>query len=132
MVQKQQKKKLTMKEQKFVTAYIENGGNGTKAALEAYDVGSENAAAHLASKNLRKPAIEEILKAEMERQGITLERVISPVAKGLVDDDIKVQLSAHDRAVKLLGLTEKKDNPSINFNISQANLGMEFVNEQDS
>lgn len=126
------KPKLTVKEEKFVAAYIKNGGHGTEAALEAYDTESRNTAAVAASKNLRKPAVEEAIRAEMKRQGITLEKVISPVAKGLEDEDIKVQLSAHDRAIKLLGLTEKEKGSSINFNINQANLGMEFVkNDKD-
>lgn len=130
------KNNLTIKEQKFVAEYVENGGNGTKAALKAYDVTSESSAAVLANNTLKKPNVAEALKEEMERQGITFEKIISPVAKGLtaVDeegkDNISVQLAAHDRAVKLLKIFEEKDaknTASISFNINNANFGGEFV-----
>lgn len=120
-------KKMTMKKEKFLTKYVENGGNGTAAAKEVYDVSSDSSAAAIASKTLKDEGVINALKEEMVRQGVTLEKVIAPVAKGLMDGDIKVQLSAHDRAVRLLGITEKNNSPSINFSIDRANFGGEFV-----
>ena len=50
--------RLTLKQQKFVEAYIQNGGNGGEAVFEAgYDCTSPNSARSQASDNLRKPNI---------------------------------------------------------------------------
>ena len=120
-------KKMTVKKEKFLAEYIKNDGNGTAAAKEVYDVSSDSSAAAIASKVLKDENVMSALREEMARQGITLEKVVAPVAKGLADGDIKVQLSAHDRAVRLLGITEKNNSPSINFSIDRANFGGEFV-----
>jgi len=50
--------RLTIKQQKWVDAYIENGGNGCKAVIDAgYDTVSEKSAQVIASQNLNKPLI---------------------------------------------------------------------------
>ena len=50
--------KLTIKQQKFVDAFINNGGNGTQAVWDAgYDCKTSNSARVLASENLNKPNI---------------------------------------------------------------------------
>ena len=50
--------RLTIKQQKWVDAYIKNGGNGSKAVIEAgYDTVSERSAQVIASQNLEKPLI---------------------------------------------------------------------------
>ena len=129
--------KITKKEEEFVAEYVKNGGNGTSAALKVYEPSSENSAAVIASKTLKKPSVVEALREELERQGVTIEKIISPVANGLSavkkdsTPDYGTQLAAHDRAVKLLGLTEERSS-SINFNINRANFGGEFVkNDED-
>lgn len=134
------KDNLTMKERKLVSEYVKNGGNATKAALEVYDTSSEADAASIASRALKKPSVAEALQRELARQGITLEKIISPVAKGLTavkkdgETDYGVQLAAHDRAVKILNMTDsqEKNSPAISFNINKANFGKEFVkNDED-
>ena len=50
--------RLTIKQQRFVDAYIRNGGNGTGAVFDAgYDTVSERSAQVIASQNLKKPVI---------------------------------------------------------------------------
>ena len=50
--------KLTVKQQKFVEAYINNGGNGTQAVWDAgYDCNNSNSSRVQASENLNKPNI---------------------------------------------------------------------------
>ena len=63
------KTKLRPKQKKFVEAYIENGGNGTQAALSAYDIGTKhgtddpsNVARAMAAENLAKPAIRDAIQ----------------------------------------------------------------------
>ena len=51
-------KRLTIKQQRFVDEYINNGGNGGEAVFKAgYDCTSPNSARSQASDNLRKPNI---------------------------------------------------------------------------
>ena len=136
--------KLTEKEKKLVKAYVKNGGNGTKAVLEAYDTKSPKRASTLACDKLKKPKIQNAIEKELKRQGITLESAISPIAKGLkakkrgLDgriirdenknpvEDIEVQLRASDRALKLL-LPKEKTDLNFNLNIDSAHFGGEFV-----
>jgi phage terminase small subunit len=57
---------LTKKQKKFADEYLETG-NGTRAALKAYDTMSENTAGMIASENIRKPKIAEYLESKAER-----------------------------------------------------------------
>lgn len=95
-------KKLTVKQAKFVKEYVKNDGNGTKAALKAYDAKDETVASSIATENLRKPYImDELLKAA-RRQGITEEKIIQPVVDALNDEQLDMRLKGHDRIVKLI------------------------------
>jgi phage terminase small subunit len=130
--------KLTLKEQVFIDEYFRNGGNGTQAALVAYDTTDDNTAAYIAWDNLRKPKVKALLEkhrqAIIDRQNITLERAIAPISDALdakmvikVKDedgnvkeievvDIDTRLKGSDRALKLLNVTVDKDDngkPSI-------------------
>lgn len=58
-------KELTPKQDKFLRRYLETG-NGTRAALEAYDTDDYNTAHAIASENLRKPSIMEKFKAAQD------------------------------------------------------------------
>jgi len=98
---------LTRKEILLVKA-IAAGQTKKAAALNAYDTTDPNTASAIASETLRKPKVQEALRKELEKQGITIEAVVKPVAKALVaktesgEDDIELQLKGHDRAMKLL------------------------------
>lgn len=56
---------LTPKQDKFLKSYLETG-NGTKAALEAYDTTDYKTAGAIASENLKKPSIMEKFKAAQD------------------------------------------------------------------
>ena len=64
--------RLTIKQKRFVEAYIKNGGNGTRAVIEAgYRVASESSAQVIPSQYLKKPIIAMALeKAGYEDCGI--------------------------------------------------------------
>ena len=64
--------RLTIMQKRFVEAYIKNGGNGTRAVIEAgYRVASESSAQVIASQYLKKPIIALALeKAGYEDCGI--------------------------------------------------------------
>lgn len=111
-------KKLTIKQAKFVKAYVDNDGNGTKAALQTYDVKNENSAHAIASENLQKPTIQEAIDNAMVKLNITPELTIAPVAEALIHEDLDMRLKGHDRAVKLMTLsqkTEKEGGNTFNF-----------------
>ena len=120
------KKKVTKKQTEFAKEFVKNGGNGTQAALKVYDAKTPAAANAIASKNLKKPAVQDALKAELKRQNITLERAIKPIADALDDEDLDIRLKGSDRALKLL-LPKEKNNIDLNFNIDSANFGGQFV-----
>ena len=51
-------RRLTLKQQRFVEAYIRNGGNGSRAVIDAgYNTTSERSIRNMASENLPKPLI---------------------------------------------------------------------------
>lgn len=52
------RKKLTLKQEKFVQKYLETG-NATEAATQAYDVGNRNVARAMGAENLAKPAVQQ-------------------------------------------------------------------------
>ena len=66
---------LTLKQSGFVREYVENGQNGTQAALAVYDTTDISTAANIASENLRIPKIENAIKSIADR----------------IDDDLVVQ-----------------------------------------
>jgi len=60
-------KALTMKQQRFVSHYLANGGNGTAAAREAGYKGNDDTLRTVAKENLTKPHISsEIEKSQSE------------------------------------------------------------------
>lgn len=133
--------KLTMKQTKFVKE-VAKGKTGEAAALSAYNTDDPNTARSIASENLTKPNIREAIEKEMERQGITIESAIKPVAMALnanimgktlagniVDSgvpDVDMRLKGHDRAMKLMG-AHKEEKPTNMFFSNNINIGEEFV-----
>lgn len=82
--------KLTLKQEKFIRFYIENGGNGIQAAIKAgYE---ENSAGEIAYENLNKPQIvqelnklkDKLLLPIEERTGLTLEFKMNAIVKGII------------------------------------------------
>lgn len=69
---------MTLKQKLFVKKYVETG-NGTQAALEAYNTTSSSVAANIASENLRKPKVLEEITTILDRQGLSLTEVSESV-----------------------------------------------------
>jgi len=68
----------TLKERKFVKEYIKDG-NGTRAASEVYDVSNNNSAAVIASQNLRRLNIYDVL----DRAGVTDDKIAETIGEGM-------------------------------------------------
>lgn len=76
---------LTKKEKEFADEYLETG-NGTKAALKAYDTNSENMAAVLASRTIRKDKV----RAYLEEKAEIASQVIFELATTSQQDNVRL------------------------------------------
>lgn len=76
-------KRITFKEKGFAKSYVENRGNGTKAALENYNCGSRNMAAVLGVVNLKKQRVLNEIERIMEEKEITDETMIGKLKEGM-------------------------------------------------
>lgn len=121
---------LTPKQEVFVAEYVKNGGNAKQAAIKAYPNQNENSAAQQGWQNLQKLELAKAIREEFARQGVTLEKALKPIVKGLEakskegDDDLTKQLMAHDRWLKA-SMLDKEDN-GVSLNIENA-TGIEIT-----
>ena len=117
-------KQLTPKQEAFVAEYVRNGGNAKQAAIVAYPGQNENSAAQQGWQNLQKLELAKAIREEFSRQGVTLEKALKPIVKGLEAkdkngaDDLTKQLMAHDRWLKASTI-DKEDN-GLQLNIENA------------
>ena len=111
---------LTPKQEVFVAEYVKNGGNAKQAAIKAYPNQNENSAAQQGWQNLQKLELAKAIREEFARQGVTLEKAVKPIVKGLEakdkegNDDLTKQLMAHDRWLKASTL-DKDDGLQLNI-----------------
>ncbi len=61
---------MTLKQKTFVKRYLQNGGNGTRAVLDSYNVKNKHTAESIASENLRKPEVKRSIEIAMEANGL--------------------------------------------------------------
>ena len=123
-------KTLTPKQEIFVAEYVKNGGNAKQAAIKAYPDQNENSAAQQGWQNLQKLELAKAIREEFARQGVTLEKALKPIVKGLEakskegEDDLTKQMMAHDRWLKA-SMLDKEDN-GVSLNIENA-TGIEIT-----
>lgn len=118
----------TKKEHKFVQEWVEHG-NGTRAALVAYDTTSENTAAAIASENLRKPkiikAIEDALPDHILNQvhleGLYATKPVFSKEGTMVQEDADFATRAKylDMAYKRRGLYAAEKSVNLNIDTTQ-------------
>ena len=65
---------LSVKQRRFVAEYSRSG-NGTQAALIAYDTDDPHTAHSIASENLRKPAIQDAVAELLDAEGLSDEKL---------------------------------------------------------
>lgn len=115
---------LTPKQEAFVAEYVRNGGNASAAAKKAYPNQTDEVAAHQGWENLQKPQLAKAIREEFSRQGVTLEKALRPIVKGLEAktkdgaDDLDKQMRAHDRWLK--ASTIDKEDSGLQLNIENA------------
>ena len=114
---------LTAKQEAWAAEYIRNGGNATQAAIKAYPNATLASAQQIGWENLNKLELSKELRKEFARQGVTLEKAIKPVVKGLEakdregNDDLDKQMRAHDRFMKAINMG---DDNGLSLNIESA------------
>lgn len=124
MPAKKKEKRLTPKQEAFVAEYVRNGGNASAAAKKAYPNQTEHSAEMQGWQNLKKPELAKAIRDEFNRQGVTLEKALRPIVKGLEAktkdgaDDLTKQMMAHDRWLKASTI-DKEDN-GLQLNIENA------------
>lgn len=127
-------KKLTIKQKKFVKAYVANDGNGQEAVKAVYDVANDNVARNIASENLTKPNVKEAIELALIKHEITMDAAVKPIADGLKatkyfeanedgtatgQPDHSVRLKASSMALKLMGAEKTEDKGGNTFIFSQ-------------
>lgn len=122
---------LTVKQQKFIDAFIEQG-NATQAAISAGY--SKKTAAQQGAENLKKPYVkaaidDRLAKIESDKvagqkevmeyltrvlRGKETETVVTP--KGLVIDDVPPKISDRNKAAELIGKRHQMWTDNVNVN----------------
>lgn len=123
-------KRLTAKQETFVAEVVKNGGNATAAAQVAYPNATYGTCKTIGWQNMTKYDLAKAIREEFSKQGVTLEKAVKPIVKGLEaktkegDDDLTKQLMAHDRWLKA-SMLDKEDN-GVSLNIENA-TGIEIT-----
>jgi phage terminase small subunit len=126
-------KPLTIKQKKFVKAYVATDGNGQEAAKQVYNVKTDGVARSMASENLTKPNVRFAIDQSLEKHHITMDAAIRPIADGLkaekvsisgqgdqafaeITPDHSIRLKASGMALKLMGADKEQLTPaSVHF-----------------
>lgn len=118
--------RVTLKQKKYIQKYVETGGNGTQAALEAYDTINPLTAAAISSENLTKPYIQEEIDKILKDKNLTLEQNldnITRIANGTPETKLSadVVLKANLELARLRGadMGHKTSHSTVSF---KANL----------
>lgn len=124
MAKAKKERGLTPKQEKFVAEYVKNGGNAKQAAIKAYPNQTEKSAAQQGWENLQKPELAAAIRKEFAKQGVTLDKAIRPIVKGLEakdkdgNDDLQKQMMAHDRWLKA-SMLDREDGLQLNIENAQ-------------
>lgn len=124
MPAKKKDKRLTPKQEIFSAELVKNGGNATAAALKAYPNATYASAKTIGWENMTKLDLAKSIRKEFSRQGVTLEKALKPIVKGLeaVDkegnDDLTKQMMAHDRWLRA-SFMDKDDGLQLNIENAQ-------------
>lgn len=98
---------LTSKQQRFVHAYLSNGGNGRAAAAEAGYKGSDQTLRSVASENLAKPniraAIDRAWKHGAEDAAVTASKVLRDIERVRAKAEEEGRFHAALRASQMQG-----------------------------
>lgn len=98
--------KPSLKQQKFVNEYIRTG-NGTQAALKAYETTDYMTANAIAVENLQKPLVQELVNQKINEKFRGTEEIIEILVKDLRSDNVPARLKSAELLGKYLGMYDK-------------------------
>jgi phage terminase small subunit len=137
-------KKLTVKQTKFVKAYVASDGNGQEAAKAVYDVKTDGVARSIASENLTKPNIKDAIEKALIKHNITIDAALAPIADGLTatkeqytehgvveTKDHSTRLKASGMALKLMGAEKTDEGKGNIINFINGNASFNSGNYKD-
>lgn len=90
---------LSLKQKKYIDEYIANGGNGSQAALQAYDTNDPHTARQIAYENMTKPDVISYYNAKIKASDAKPEKVITLLLNELNSPEPVIRL----KAAELLG-----------------------------
>ena len=96
--------KLSHKQRLFIQQYLQNNGNATRAALNAYNVKNTNSAGAIGCRLLRNVKVQEAISRSFEGEGSVLSRAVSLLAHVSDHGTPHDQLKACQVVLKLYGL----------------------------
>lgn len=119
-------KKLTYKETMLVKAKTKGLTNGNAYLDAGYSANTERVAEANARRVLARPHVKDALNISLAKHNINIDSSIAPIGKALhamkmneftgeITEDLGMQLKASDRALKLMGIGQDKDGPSVHF-----------------
>ena len=100
-------RKPTPKQKVFAAEYVKNKGNGTQAALKAYDTDDERTASVIAVENLGKPRVQNELARLLKESDVTVKRALEKVSDAMDAETVKgepdhaIRLRSADMSLKL-------------------------------
>lgn len=119
---KSKPRKLTNKQRKFIAEYLNNGFNGTQAAVVAYPNQSVATAGQQAYENMKKPEVQQAIDNALAKHELTPElavKNIGTVANAeLTDKNSGHILKANEMILELHGY-KKNSSPELSLNINQ-------------
>lgn len=108
--------KPTLKQRKFVREYLKTG-NGTRAALKAYDTDDPNVANQIAMGNLLKPTVQQLLECQAEKSANDICNIRDELAES--KKDYAVRLNADKDILDRAGYKPPERNLNINVDYSR-------------
>lgn len=112
---RRQKRKLTVKERKWLSEYLKNGGNATQAALASTGATSYESARTMGSQI--KKRLEPEINAALTKWGLTEEKLVTTHVDLLDSKKDAVRAKAVEMGYKLIYKDGEKDS-TININLN--------------
>ena len=114
-------RRLTLKQTKFIKEYINNGGNGTQAALQTYDTEDPDTAHAISTENLQKPSIQQVVEEALRKNGLTPDTITDNLKHYAASRAEKVSADASIKAnielLKLWGAYPGSKHTQLNVNL---------------
>lgn len=121
---------MTLKQKKFAKAYVENGGNASKAALEVYDTTKKDAH-NLGHQVLKKEVVKQQIDKLLDKSGLSLE-TLNDYSFEVVNNGIKFGKPDTKAAVTMLQFLYKLHNAVPSNKSTSLKLSMKGNLSQDN